>query len=451
MSTANPDTRRPARSLLHRLWAATTLIVAVMALGTTAISYGLAYQDAKEQQDLQLRQIAGLARRFGELPRAVLQPRGEDIDADTRIVVTHPGESTGGLRLPGTLTDGLHDVIVGGATWRVVVIGSGQDRLAVAQRTGVRLDGAIDGAIRTLVPLLALIPLLMLFSAWIVRRALRPVWRLGRELDVRDAGALEPLATDAVPGELRPFLASINQLLARLSQLMRRERRFIADAAHALRTPIAALSLQAENLARMDLAPEAHRRLESLHEGMARIRVLVEQLLDLARVQHGEHPLRWPLEPAKVLRQVIEDCLPVAQQRHIDLGIARDEGGPILAEEWQVYLLLRNAVDNALRYTPTGGRVDLAVYGASDAALGRELIIEVCDDGPGIPPRELPRLLEPFERLEREDAPSGSGLGLAIMRNVARNLGWRLELENRPAGGLCVRYRQPALPLTEPH
>ena len=437
-----------AQSLLRRLWLWMTVIVAVVGVCTAAVSYLFGYQEANELQDAQLRQIASLVHRWGGLPQAVLEPQGAETDKDARIIVERldQASSSRALALPQQLPAGMHVVESGGHAWQVFVRDGPTGRIAVAQRTDLRSDAAIDSAQRTLFPLLALIPLLALLAAWVVRRALRPVRELAREVDGRDESRLDPLPVEHVPQEVLPFIASINRLLARVATMLERERRFVADAAHELRTPIAALSLQAENLAHADLPENTRARLRTLQQGLARTRTVVEQLLSLARVQSGRALTLRPLDPAQVLQQVIADLMPLAAQRGIDLGMERNDGAPILADSTQLYTLLRNGLDNALRYTPNGGRVDLAVS-TDRAASGMVTVhVDISDTGPGIAPDELERAFEPFERLGHATDSMGSGLGLAIMRNVASNLGGRIELQNRPAGGLRLRYSQPAVP-----
>ena len=437
-----------AQSLLRRLWLWMTVIVAVVGVSTAAVSYVFGYQEANELQDAQLRQVASLVHRWGHLPQAVLEPQGANVDKDARIIVERLGGAVPfrGLPLPRQLPAGMHVVESGGHSWRVFVRDGPSGRIAVAQRTDLRSDAAIDSAQRTLFPLLALIPLLALLAAWVVRRALRPVRELAREVDARDDSRLDPLPVERVPQEVLPFIASINRLLARVATMLERERRFVADAAHELRTPIAALSLQAENLAHTDLPENTRARLRTLQQGLARTRTVVEQLLSLARVQSGRSLTLRPLDPTQVLQQVIADLMPLAAQRGIDLGMEGNDGAPILADSTQLYTLLRNGLDNALRYTPQGGRVDLAVSTAPTAGGMAMVHIDISDTGPGIASGDVERAFEPFERLGHATDSLGSGLGLAIMRNVADNLGGRIELQNRPTGGLRLRYSQPAVP-----
>ncbi|HVA41076.1 MAG TPA: HAMP domain-containing sensor histidine kinase, partial [Candidatus Binataceae bacterium] len=447
MNRFRPLRHWASESLLRRLLLWMTVTVAGVGLSAAGASYVIGYQEAKELQDVQLRQIALLVHRWGHLPQSVLAPQGADVDEDTRIIVERLGAPAlaDGLHLPNSVGDGMHQVESGGHSWRVFVQTGRGGRIAVAQSTDVRLDAAINGAQRTLLPLLALIPLLLVLFIWVVRRALQPVRTLADQLDERDEGRLDPLPVNAVPREIRPFLASINRLLDRLAVLLERERRFVADAAHELRTPIAALSLQAENLAHADLPAGTRARLCSMQDGLARTRAVVEQLLSLARAQSGRGLALHRTDPSQLLHQVIEDLMPMAEVRHIDLGMERDEGAPILADSTQLYTLLRNGLDNALRYTPDGGRIDLAVFTEAGAGGALRVNIDIADTGPGIPPQDLQRAFEPFERLEHVPGSLGSGLGLAIMHSIAENLGGRLELENRPTGGLRLRYSQPVM------
>lgn len=448
MNPVNVLRRWAAQSLLRRLWLWMSIIVVGVGIATASVSYWFGFQEANELQDAQLRQIASLVHRWGNLPQDVIEPRGADVDKDARIVVQRldlpaPGR---GLHLPAHLPEGMHVVESDGHAWRVYVREGAHGRIAVAQRTDLRTDAAIDSAQRTLFPLLALIPLLALLAAWVVRRALRPVRSLAAQVDRRDDTRLDALPLDEVPREIRPYLASINRLLARIGTMLERERRFVADAAHELRTPIAALSLQAENLEHAALPAETRTRLRNLQQGLARTRAVVEQLLSLARAQSGRSLTLCPTDPSHVLRHVIEDLMPVAEQRHIDLGLERNEGALVLADPTQLYTLLRNGLDNALRYTPEGGRVDIAVFKDQAADGSLRIVIDIDDTGPGIAEQDLQRAFEPFERLDHSPDSMGSGLGLAIMRNIAQNMGASIQLENRPSGGLRLRYSQPALP-----
>lgn len=415
-----------AQSLLRRLWLWMTVSVVVVGLGTAALSYFFGYQEANELQDAQLRQIASLVHRWGNFPDSALNPAGADVDKDARIVVQKLGAPVGahGLQLPPQLADGMHVVESDGHAWRVFVQQGNQGRIAVAQRTDLRTDAAIDSAQRTLFPLLALIPLLALLSAVVVKRALRPLRNMAQGVDARSEADLQPLPETDVPHEIRPFVRSINRLLQRLGASMEQQRRFVADAAHELRTPIAVLSMQVDNLKPLQSDAQSRERIGALQQGLRRARSVVEQLLSLARSQGEQTAQLQTLDPVQVVRDVIADLLPLAESRQIDLGLDRADPVQLRTDAAQLYTLLRNAVDNALRYTPVGGRVDLRVRAAGD-----KVVIEVQDTGPGIPPDQLGHVFDPFVRLPGAEG-EGSGLGLSIIRQIAQRLGGQVTLSN---------------------
>jgi len=428
-----------AQSLLRRLWLWMTVSVVVVGLGTAALSYFFAYEEAYELQDAQLRQIASLVHRWGEVPGNALTPAGADVDKDARIVVQRLGAPPGpqGLSLPPNLPDGMQVVHADGHDWRVFVRPGPSGRIAVAQRTDLRSDAAIDSAQRTLFPLLALVPLLALLAAVVVRRALRPLRQLAQGVDARSEADLQPLPEADVPHEILPFVHSINRLLARLAAAMEQQRRFVADAAHELRTPIAVLSMQVDNLKPLQLPPAAQERVSALQQGLRRARAVVEQLLSLARSQGGQAVHWQQVDAVAVLRDVIADLLPLAESRDIDLGLDHADALQLRTDPALLYTLLRNATDNAVRYTPSGGRVDLRLRQDGNAA-----VFEVQDTGPGIAPEDIERVFSPFVRLPGA-AGEGSGLGLSIARQIAQRLGGEVTLSNAPAGGLILRYRKP--------
>lgn len=428
------------RSLLRRLWLWTAAAVAVVGAATAVGSYLLGYREADTLQDAQLRQIGILVQRLDSPPSLVLPASSAGIERDANIVVERLGTPAPALPLPPWLAPGLHDVAAAGSNWRVYVRDGRHGRIAVAQRAEVRIDAAEGSAQRALLPLLALVPVLALSLGWVVRRALRPVRELAAAAAARDGDRLDPLPLGRVPDEIRPFIAAINLLLSRVATMLVRERRFLADAAHELRTPIAALSLQAGNLGNSALPPDAAARLGALQDGLARTRAVVEQLLSLARVQSGRGLALRPVDPAAVVRLVVQDLLPLATQRDIDLGVSQGSAPALLADATQLYTLLRNAVDNAVRYTPRGGRVDISLSHGGNPPW---IAIEVRDTGPGIPEAHIAQAFEPFERIGAD--ATGSGLGLAIVRSIAQNLGGSVSLHNLPGGGLVLSYRQPAL------
>jgi two-component system OmpR family sensor kinase len=244
-----------------------------------------------------------------------------------------------------------------------------------------------------------------------------------------------------LPEEIVPFANAINRLLERVGRLMEAQRRFVADAAHELRSPLTALSLQAQNLEQAATLEAARERVAPLRAGIERTRRMTEQLLSLARSQAAPVETRT-LELGKLLRQLIADYLPFAESRGIDLGIGHaQEPLKLETDDELLRVVLKNALDNALRYTPAGGEVTLAFF-----VDGGDCVIEIADTGFGIPAAERERAFEPFHRLEGTHE-GGTGLGLAIARDAAARLGGSVSLRDGPGGGLIFQYRHCLSPL----
>lgn len=417
---------RLTHSIQVRLAWGLSVAIVLVALVAGAFSFYAAFKEAHELQDDILRQAAALIR---HQPAAGLASQDLDIDVESDLVVQTlagprgGGAAQGGLALPATLADGLHTLRVDGTTYRTFVktLASGQ-RIAVSQDTEMRDEIAQDGALRTILPLLILVPVLLLVVTHLVRKMLRPVTQLAAQIDARSEQDVQPLAAAHLPSELRPFVRAINRLLGRVSAAMDEQRRFVADAAHELRSPLTALSLQAERLAAAPMSPEAAERLATLRQGIARGRNLLEQLLSLARVQSAGARPGQAVSVRAVYRRVLEDLMPLAEAKGLDIGMADGADVQILAHEVDVYTLVRNLLDNAIRYTPEGGRVDLAV-----SRDGPNAVLDVEDSGVGIPAAERDRVRDPFYRVLGSEQ-IGSGLGLAIVSAVAQRLGGRLEL-----------------------
>ncbi|MHB1590804.1 MAG: sensor histidine kinase [Sulfuricella sp.] len=428
-------------SLQQRLSVWLSVAIVIIGLMAGGVSFWLAFNEAQEFQDDSLRQIATLVD-GDRLPSDGQRSVGAvDNDPEARIIVQRLSASRAlapaRLTLPADMMAGFHTLDIGGAQWRVYVrtLKSGK-RIAVAQATQIRGEAARDSALRTLLPLIALIPLLAFFSRRLVRASLAPVRALAEVADAQSEDRPAALPTAQVPDEIAPFVQSINRLLERINRLMGQQRRFIADAAHELRTPLTALSLQAQNLERADSLAACKERLLPLKTGLERSRHLLDQLLSLARQQAGTDN-RQQVDLADIAQTVIEELFPLAEMKRIDLGL--EQQGPILidAEVSAIHALLRNAVDNALRYTPEGGEITIRVHSSED-----EGIVEVIDNGPGIPKQERERVFDAFYRVPGS-SEDGSGLGLAIVRNIADRMGGRVALEDRLDGpGLVFIYRQ---------
>jgi two-component system OmpR family sensor kinase len=414
------------RSLRGRLFISLTAVVLLTGLVGGVFAHRWAFDEAIETQDSVLIQIAGLVQSGGLTGAQDLH--GVDEDAEVWLIeLGRTPQGTPEERQLWRLQDGMRDATRKGRPVRVVLrTRSDGSRFAVAQSTGVRDEIAGDMAFRTVLPIAALIPCLMLVIAFVIARSLRPMVRLADELDVRRADDMTALPLRDLPSELNPFVSSINGLLRRMHEMMEQQRRFIADAAHELRTPLTALSLQAENLDQVELPPAARERLAVLRLGMRRSKHLLEQLLALAR--HDATPpdrAQWEVvELDRAARGVIADLLQEAIGRGVDLGFERAESVPVRGELVMLSSMIRNLIDNALRFTPEGGRIDVTIY--QDGATG---VLQIADTGPGVAADEIGRIFEPFFRGQRLEG-EGVGLGLAIVKRIVDRLGGTIEAAN---------------------
>jgi two-component system OmpR family sensor kinase len=414
--------RALAPSLQGRLsaWLGLAIVVGAMAAGLA--SYYAAYNEAIDLQDDQLRQLAQLVGRYDQ-PAAGFSFAGNagSIDPETQFVVEILPDSNdvmvdhGPLAgLAGGLPDGLQSVRPGKLGWRIAVVPTPSGvRVAVGQRTAVRGELARESAKQVVLPILLLIPILMLVGRFIMRKTFKPIDAASAELDRRGDDDLHAMADEGLPRELRPFVLAINRMLARVAQSMAVQRRFVADAAHELRTPLTALSLQAERLQDSDMSEQARERLRTLRQGIARSQDLVVQLLALARAQDKPAQAGQTVSVHKVFRQVLEDLMPLADRKQIDIGVTGEGDVVVAASEADLGTVLRNLVDNAIRYTPASGRIDLSVRTAGDKA-----VLLISDTGPGIAPLERAHVFEAFYRTPGT-GEAGSGLGLSIVKAIA--------------------------------
>ena len=435
-------------SLRARLLA--SLLASVVLVGAAGgwIVYRNALAEADAFFDYHLRQTALLLR---DQPVEYLLP-AQIAPADAAYDFVVQVWSLDGVRvylsrphavLPEITTLGFSTVSTAEGRWRVYGVQALTRVIQVAQPMSVREQRAAQLALRTLVPFALLLPLLALLIWLAVGRALRPLERLTGLVKARQVNALEPLPDTQLPDEVRPLVGALNELLARLGAALGRERAFMADAAHELRTPLTALHLQMDMLARAEGEAERSAATERLSEGVQRAIRLVEQMLALAREQPSTPPRRVPVELEGLAREVLAELLPLADAHHIDLGVGAARPLTVSGDPDALRTLLRNLIDNAVRYGGDGGRVDVSVEegGSPDAPRAQ---LAVTDSGPGIPPEERARVLDRFYR-RAGAAPPGSGLGLSIVKAIADAHGATLTLTSGPDGrGLRVIVTFPA-------
>ncbi|MDP2228884.1 MAG: ATP-binding protein [Moraxellaceae bacterium] len=314
--------------------------------------------------------------------------------------------------------------------------------LLVAERSDIRDEVTLNIAASLLIGGIAGLVL----ATWRVRRSLRrelaPLRKLHDAIAERGPEHLGAIALEAPPEELQPVVSALNHLLGRVNDGIERERRFLADAAHELRTPLAVLRLQAENAIAADATPTQRLHLERLITGVDRSTRVVEQLLLLARLDANAVPfVPRTVAVDEIARDIIASLAPLAHARQQDIGLSQlasqchIAGEPVL-----LGALLRNLVENALRHTPEGGSIDVQLQ-----SVGEQLRLSVSDSGPGVAPDVLERLTCRFVRDSQHDT-GGSGLGLSIASHIAALHGSALHLANREPHGLCVSLDLPLLP-----
>jgi two-component system OmpR family sensor kinase len=382
--------RRLNESVQLKLSVTLSLAILVVAIVAGVFSFLSAFDEAHELQDDVLRQVAQLMDSQRLSPAApTTDTRLKDGDEESRVIIQRLGaanpsaaivDAGGTLSLPTTLADGLHTLEIGGETFRVLVkTTAAGERLAVAQESGFRNEIARDGALRTVMPFLILVPVLLLIVADLVRKMFQPIAALSKEIDQRAEQELHPVEDRHLP-------------------------------------------VQAERLADAEMSGLAQERLTVLRQGIERGRSLLDQLLALAKAQSAADLPKSPVSVQGIYRRVLEDLMPLAEEKNIDIGVEGEQDAEVWASELDMIAVVKNLVDNAIRHTPEGGRVDLSV-GVSEGKA--ELRIQ--DNGPGIPLAERHRVFDPFYRTLGSEH-IGSGLGLSIVQTIANRIGAEIRL-----------------------
>jgi len=341
--------------------------------------------------------------------------------------------------LPKQAGIGYSTVTLDNGDWRIYAVENNGRQIQVSQRMEARRDRAISLALHALWPVLAAAVLLFATAWWVVHSALSPLKQIGRELANRNVDSLTPISNERVPSEVSPLVAELNLLLTRVAQALESQQRFVADAAHELRTPLTALKLQVQTLARMKDDGGRTQAVTRLLGGVARASRLVEQLLSLAR----QDPLAQPRPFCVVsLTDCLEDAFselrPFAASRQIELRLVETAQAEILGDADGLLILLRNLLDNAIRYCPEHGRIQASVRLFDDTA-----VVTIDDSGPGIPLQERERVFDRFYRVPGT-AQSGSGLGLSIVKTIVDRHQAAIALGDAALGGLAITISFPA-------
>ncbi|AAZ96088.1 Periplasmic Sensor Signal Transduction Histidine Kinase [Thiobacillus denitrificans ATCC 25259] len=427
-----------AYSLRRRLVGLLTAAIALVWLLSALFVYARAHHEADELLDSQLTEVAETLLAIvaaGEVDHFVEElhehaegypvPIAFEIwhtdDGVSRRLVASPGYAGFDTPAPSGFSERTHQ----DAPWRFY---TAQDeeaayRVVVGQAHGVRERLAREIGLSLLLPAALALPLMALVVWWVVGRTLRPVDAVAREVGALDPRTLSPLDPSvALPDEIAPLRAALNALIERVTRAFENERRFTADAAHELRTPLAALKVQAQ-VAQRAQADEARRHaLGQVVAGVDRMTHLVEQLLTLARVDPArQRTPPEPLDPAATVTQVCAELQPRAAQRKQSLQVDAPSGCQVAVDPVWLAIALRNLVDNAIAYAGAGAHIEVRLAGHGAACT-----LSVADDGPGVDPGLRSRLSARFVR--GESGGDGCGLGLSIAARVAELSNARLEL-----------------------
>ena len=324
------------------------------------------------------------------------------------------------------LAAGYSDQDYENVKWRVFTLPSGNLWIQVAERSDIRTELSEKLAFAAAEPLVIGIPVLLLLLALLIGYGLAPLGKLAQQIEARQADALTPVALPRVPAEIAPVLDALNGLLGRLTSALERERRFTADAAHELRTPLAGLKVHAQNAARAASPAERQASLDRMLVALDRTIRLAEQMLAYNRAAAtAAQPERKPVSLRQLAGEAIETLQPriAARRLRVTMACTPVAGtAEVQGDRQKLASLVGNLLDNAARYAPDGSAIDVVLR-----AERGEVTLEVVDQGPGIPEDLRARVFESYYRIPGTDG-GGSGLGLAIVREVARAHGARVEI-----------------------
>jgi two-component system sensor histidine kinase TctE len=372
----------------------------------------------------------------------VLGPKGELLSGERELPLPPPPEErsfSGDVRLRDAELRGI-DIRVAYIWVRVPLPGAPAALVQVAETRSKRSVLATEIIKGVMLPQFVILPLAVLLVWLALVRGIKPLRQLEERIRARKSDDLSPLDHKAVPMEVAPLVDSVNDLLQRLQESMATQKRFLADAAHQLKTPLAGLRMQADLAQREGTSTEELKKsLQQIGRSSIRATHTVNQLLALARAEGGAAVVqRQKIDLARLVIDVVQDSVPRAMDKHIDLGYdGADPGTPGVGMEGNPTLLkelVRNLVDNAINYTPSGGgQPGMVTVRVLPETFAHVVLFQVEDSGPGVPESERELVFQPFYRALGNEA-DGSGLGLPIVREIARQHGADVELEDARPG-----------------
>lgn len=411
------------KSLQKELTVNLILVIAIFYLFATSVSFFYAYREAQEFQDDVLRQIARYSGDTSNIP--ISNEVSKLSDDESAIFVFHLPHDKLPTWLNLPLTLGFQDISSPLGKMRVYVNDDAEGRDVVAQLTEGRDEIAINSAFRALVPLLFLLPLIAFLIARLVKKEFKFINKKAAKLDEQTSSNIQEISLESLPSEITPFIAAINRLITRIKILLDFKSRFIANAAHELRTPLTSLSIDIENLANIKTIDELRNRLLPVLNSIQRTTHLTNQLLSYSKLE-AKDPKNETFDLNIVCRQVLSDLYGFSEARGIEIECKfNSEKNQILNDRESIEIILRNVLENAIKYSPENSSILIEVKKENSRHL-----IQVTDNGPGIPMEFRKEVLEPFRRLNHGDIP-GTGLGLAIAHEAAKSIGAELIMADR--------------------
>ena len=429
--------------------------ITMAAIAQAAIAYRSALSDADQIFDYHMQQMAMSLRSSATLTNKAADASPDPGNDDLVVQVWTPDgaqvfRSLSRAALPQRAVLGFSNVKANNTTYRIFSVQTSNQTVQVAMDMAVRQRMAGTLALRTVGPIAVMAPILMLVVWWVVSGSLAPVSRVKRQVAARQADDLSPVSENDLPDEVLPLVHELNLLFGRVRTAFEAQQHFVADAAHELRSPLAALKLQVLSLERAQDDAARSVAIGRVTAGIERATRLVEQLLVLARQEGSVDDVRLDrVNLSDLVKRTLGDMAGLAQARQIDLGLEHADDVAVDGQPDALIILMRNLVDNAIKYTPAGGTVDIELRRVPAeakvkgvAAPGR-VLLSVEDSGPGIPPDERERVFSRFYRVPGSQA-GGSGLGLAIIKSIAERHGAVLTLDSSERlGGLKIKIDFP--------
>ena len=399
-------------SLLRTILAPITALLAALCLAAAAASFVLVTYEANKFLDAQLQEIA--------INTSKTTPMDFETEDEDRLVVRVWDRSgaivyRGGpsVDIPWTHQPGLADTVVDGQLWQVYRWSTAHHNALIAQAWSARREIAAFAATGAALPLLLAVPLAWLLIRWSIGRTLREFHRLSSAIGNRSLEVSEPLRPKDIPTEIVPLIAAIDQLVERYRQALETQRRFVADAAHELRTPLAALQIQADNLLASDLGEHSRELANELGDGVRRSSHLVRQLLEMARNEGNSVICNRTIDLVALITSILADFVALASANGIHLERDVVEPASVNADAIAIRKLLSILIDNAIRYSSRDNVVTVKLSLSENQPR-----IDVMDSGPGIPDDVMPFIYDRFFRAAPQQI-EGSGLGLAIAKVIA--------------------------------